>query len=61
MSKEEKKAPVKAIAKSQATTKPVRKVPAKHVSAVNVLTTFDVLMDNLRRNHIKKIAYPWEK
>ena len=58
MSKEEKKAPVKAIAKTEAAVKPVKHVPAKHVPAVHVLTTFDDLMDNFRRNFIENIAFP---
>jgi HSP20 family molecular chaperone IbpA len=65
MSKEAKKAPVKAIAKTDVAVKPVKQVPAKHipakhVPAVHVLTTFDDLMDNFRRNFIESIAYPWE-
>jgi HSP20 family protein len=68
MSKEEKKAPAKAIAKSEAEVKPTKpikhvvakKIPAKHVPAVHVLTTFEDLMDNFRRNFIENIAYPWE-
>jgi HSP20 family molecular chaperone IbpA len=60
MSKEEKKAPVKAIAKTEVAVKPIKHVPAKHVPAVHVLTTFDNLMDNFRRNFIESIAYPWE-
>ena len=63
MSKEEKKAPANAIAKAEV-EKSVKHVPAKHnpvkyVSAIHVLSTNYVLMDNLRRIHIKKIAYPW--
>ena len=65
MSKEEKKTPVKAIAKTEVAVKPVKHVPAKHipakhVPAVHVLTTFDDLMDNFRRNFIESIAYPWD-
>jgi HSP20 family molecular chaperone IbpA len=63
MSKEEKKAPVKAIAKAQVAVKPVKPVkiiPAKHVPAVHVLTTFEDLMDNFRRNFIESIAFPWD-
>ena len=55
MSKEEKKTPVKAIAKTEVAVKPV-----KHVPAVHVLTTFDDLMDNFRRSFIESIAYPWD-
>jgi HSP20 family protein len=63
MSKEGKKAPVKAIAKAEIKAKPVKhvpakKIPAKHVPAVHVLTTFDDLMDNFRRNFIESIAFP---
>ena len=60
MSKEEKKAPVKAIAKAEVAVKPVKNVPAKHIPAVHILTTFDGLMDNFRRNFIESIAYPWD-
>jgi HSP20 family protein len=51
---------VKAIAKAEVAVKPVKHVPAKHVPAVHVLTTFDGLMDNFRRNFIESIAYPWD-
>ena len=65
MSKEAKKAPVKAIAKTDVAVKPVKQVPAKHipakhVPAVHVLTTFDDLMDNFRRNFIESIAFPMD-
>jgi HSP20 family molecular chaperone IbpA len=60
MSKEEKKTPVKAIAKVKGTAKPMKNVPAKHVPAIHVLTTFDSLMDNFRRNFIESIAFPWD-
>jgi HSP20 family protein len=67
MSKEEKekKAPVKAIAKAEVPVKPVKRVPAKHVPAkqvpaIHVLTTFDDLIDNFRRNFIESIAFPYE-
>jgi HSP20 family protein len=60
MSKEEKKATVKAIAKTEAAVKSIKHVPAKHVPAVHVLTTFDDLMENFRRNFIESIAYPWD-
>ncbi len=65
MSKEEKKAPVKTITKAEVPAKTLKKVPAKnlpakHVPAVHVLTTFDNLMDNFRRNFIESIAYPWD-
>jgi len=63
MTKEEKKAAVKAIEKAAVPVKTIRKVPAKnipakHVPAVHVLTTFDDLMDNFRRNFIESIAFP---
>jgi HSP20 family molecular chaperone IbpA len=74
MSNEEKKAPAKAIAKSETTVKPVknvlakhvpakvpaRRIPAKQVPAVHVLTTFEDLMDNFRRNFIDSIAFPFD-
>jgi len=63
MSKE-KKAEVKVIAKAEVPVKPLKKIPAKtipakHVPAVHVLTTFEDLMDNFRRNFIESIAFPW--
>jgi HSP20 family protein len=68
MNKEEKKAPVKVIEKAEIVVKPIKnipakhlpakRVPAKHVPAVHVLTTFDDLMDNFRRNFIESIAFP---
>jgi len=63
--KEEKKAPVKAITKAGVVVKPVKIVPAKRipvkqVPAVHVLTTFDDLMDNFRKNFIESIAFPFE-
>ncbi len=62
MSKEEKekKAPIKAIAKAEVAVKPVKKVLAKQVPAVHVLTTFEDLMGNFRKNFIESIAYPFE-
>jgi HSP20 family protein len=74
MSNEEKKAPVKAIVKAGAIAKPVKhvlakrvlaKVPAKRITAkqvpaVHVLTTFEDLMDNFRRNFIDSIAFPFD-
>ncbi len=65
MTEKEKKAPVKAIVKSEAILKPVKHVPAKHIPnkqipAVHVLTTFDDLMDNFRKNFIESIAFPFE-
>ena len=60
MSNEQKKPPVKAIAKAEALAKPIKNIPAIHVPAVHVLTTFDDLMDNFRRNFIENIAFPFE-
>ena len=65
MTEKEKKAPVKAIVKSEAAIKPVKhvpakRIPAKQVPAVHVLTTFDDLMDNFRKNFIESIAFPFE-
>jgi len=74
MTEIQKKAPVKAIAKSEIAAKPVKtalakhvpaKVPAKHIAAkqvpaVHVLTTFDDLMNNFRKNFIESIAFPFE-
>ena len=45
--------PVKAVKKV-----PAKNIPAKHVPAVHVLTTFEDLMDNFRRNFIESIAFP---
>jgi len=65
MSEEEEKAPTTAVAKAEVAARsakhvPAKHIPAKHVPAVHVLKTIDVLMDNLRRNHIENIAYPWD-
>jgi HSP20 family protein len=65
VTEKEKKAPVKAIAKTEAIVKPVKHVPATHipnkqVPAVHVLTTFDDLMDNFRKSFIESIAFPFE-
>ena len=77
MTEEQKKAPVKATAKSEVLVKPVKPVkpvlakrisanvpakliPAKQVPAVHVLTTFDDLMDNFRRNFIDSLAFPFD-
>jgi len=74
MSEEQKKAPVKAITKSEIAVKPAKhvlakpvptKVPAKRITAkqvpaVHVLTTFDDLVDNFRKNFIESIAFPFE-
>jgi HSP20 family protein len=69
MSKEEKKAPVKALAKAPKAIKtikplakhvPAKRLPAKHVPAQLVLTTFDDLMEDFRSNFIENIGSPWE-
>jgi HSP20 family protein len=65
LNKEEKKTPVKAIAKAEVPIKPLKKVhakfvPAKQVPAVHVLTTFDDLMNDFRRHFIENIAFPWD-
>ena len=74
MTEIQKKAPVKAIAKAEIAAKPVKtalakrvpaKVPAKHIAAkqvpaVHVLTTFDDLMNDFRKNFIESIAFPFE-
>ena len=65
MNKDEKKTPVKAVAKAEVAAKPVKHLPAKHfpaknVPAVHVLTTFEDLMDNFRRNFVESIAFPSE-
>ena len=65
MTEIQKKAPVKAIAKSEAIVKPVKPVPAKHipnkqVPAVHVLTTFDDLVENFRNSFIESISFPFE-
>jgi HSP20 family protein len=39
---------------------PTKRVPAKHVPAVHVLTTFDNLVDDFRRNFIESVAFPWD-
>jgi HSP20 family molecular chaperone IbpA len=60
MSKEIKKAPAKAIEKAKVAVKPTKKLPAKRIPAVHVLTTFEDLMDNFRENFIKRIAFPFD-
>jgi HSP20 family protein len=67
MSKDEKKAQVKAVSKAGVAAKPVKpmkpiakQIPAKQVPAVHVLTTFEDLMDNFRKNFIESIAFPWD-
>ncbi len=74
MTEIQKKAPVKAIAKAEIAAKPVKtalakhvpakvpakRIPAKQVPAVHVLTTFDDLMNDFRKNFIESIAFPFE-
>ncbi len=64
MIEKEKKAPVKAIekpgAKIFAKHLPSKRVPAKNVPAVHVLTTFDDLVDDFRRNFIESVAFPYD-
>ena len=60
MSNEERKMPVKAIAKARVAAKPIKHVPAKHVPAVHVLTTFDDLIDDFRRNFFESVTSPYE-
>jgi HSP20 family protein len=74
MTEEQEKAPVKAMAKSEIAVKPVKhvlakpvpakvlskRVPAKQVPAVHVLTTFDDLVDNFRKNFIESLAFPFD-
>ena len=74
MTEEQKKVPVKTIAKSEIAVKPVKRVlakpvpakvpakriPAKQVPAVHVLTTFDDLMEDFRKNFIESIAFPFD-
>ena len=59
MSNQQKKVQAKATAKT-AVAKPIKNIPAKQVPAVHVLTTFDDLMDNFRRNFIESIAFPFD-
>jgi HSP20 family protein len=65
MSKEEKKAPVKAIVKVPTAIKtikpvPAKHVPAKHVPAQQVLATFNDLVEDFRSRFIENIGFPWE-
>ena len=74
MTEIQKKAPVKAIAKTEITAKPIKtalakhvpakvpakRIPAKQVPAVHVLTTFDDLMNDFRKNFIESIAFPFK-
>jgi hypothetical protein len=65
MINEEEKVSGKAIEKVDVTAKSVNKVPAdnvhvSYVPGVHVFSSIDVLMDNLRRNYVKNIYYPWD-
>jgi HSP20 family protein len=65
MTEKGKKAPVNAIVKSESVIKPVKNIPAKRipanqVPAIHVLTTFDGLVDNFRKNFIESMAFPWD-
>jgi len=64
MIEKEKKALVKAIEKPVANIPakhlPTKRVPAKHVPAVHILTTFDDLVDDFRRNFIESVAFPFD-
>ena len=64
MSEIQKKAPIKAIAKSETASKPVKhvaakRIPAKQVPAVHVLTTFNDLVEDFRKNFIESISLPF--
>jgi HSP20 family protein len=37
-----------------------KRVPAKHIPAVHVLTTFDDLVEDFRRNFIESVAFPFD-
>ena len=39
---------------------PAKRIPAKHIPAVHVLTTFDDLVEDFRRNFIDSVAFPWD-
>jgi HSP20 family protein len=64
MNEKEKKALVKAIEKPvvniPAKQLPTKRVPSKHVPAVHILTTFDDLVDDFRRNFIESVAFPFD-
>lgn len=70
MSNKAKKAPVKVIEKAKTAVKPIKnisaqhiptkRVPAKQVPAVHVLTTFEDLVDDFRKNFIESVAFPFE-
>src|SRR4030042_4916911 len=64
MNEKEKKALVKAIEKPVVNIPskhfPTKRVPSKHVPAVHILTTFDDLIDDFRRNFIESVAFPFD-
>jgi hypothetical protein len=65
MSKQEKKASAKTLGRVDLAAKSMIPVPnkhihAQHVPAVHVFSSINVLMDNLRRNYVKNIYYPWD-
>ena len=64
MNEKEKKALVKAIEKPVVNIPskhlPTKRVPSKHVPAVHILTTFDDLVDDFRRNFIESVAFPFD-
>ena len=64
MNEKEKKALVTVIEKPvvniPAKHLPNKRVPLKHVPAVHILTTFDDLVDDFRRNFIESVAFPFD-
>ena len=64
MNEKEKKALVKAIEKPVVNIPskhfPTKRVPSKHIPAVHILTTFDDLVDDFRRNFIESVAFPFD-
>ena len=53
--------PVKtALAKHVSAKAPAKRIPAKQVPAVHILTTFDDLMEDFRKNFIESMAFPFE-
>lgn len=70
MSKEEKQTNAKTTEKTEVNVKPAKIIPAKHlpikhvpaknIPAVHVLTTFDELFSDFRKNFIESIAFPWD-
>ena len=65
MTEIQKKVPVKANVKAQIAANPMKhvpakRIPAKQVPAIHVLTTFDDLVEDFRKNFIESIAFPFE-